>query len=98
MASKGKRLYTGVTSQLRIRVKQHKSKDNSNCHTARYSIDQLVYYEAFDSINEAIARESTIKNLHRVDKIALVVALNPDRRDLSAVWNQAADPFRRIQA
>jgi putative endonuclease len=93
MASKGRRLYTGVTSELQIRVKKHKSKVHPNSHTARYNIDRLVYYETFDSINEAIARESTIKNLHRIEKIQLIVALNPDWNDLSAPWDKPTAPF-----
>jgi putative endonuclease len=39
LASKGRRLYIGVTSELRIRVKQHKQRVNPNCFTARYNID-----------------------------------------------------------
>ena len=53
----------------------------------------LVYYEAFESITEAIALESAIKNLHRIEKIQLIVALNPDWSDLSAAWDQPAEPF-----
>jgi putative endonuclease len=45
LASKGRRLYTGVTSELRIRVKQHRKKADPACFTARYNINMLVYYE-----------------------------------------------------
>ena len=93
MASKGKRLYVGVTSELRLRVKAHKKKAHPNSHTARYNIDQLVYYEAFETINEAIARESTIKNMNRIEKIQLIVAMNPDCADLSLAWDKPAKPF-----
>jgi len=93
MASKGKRLYTGVTSELRHRVNEHKKKAHPNSHTARYNIDQLVYYEAFETINEAIARESTIKNMHRIEKVQLIVAMNPDWADLSLAWDKPAEPF-----
>jgi putative endonuclease len=93
LASKGKKLYTGTTSQLRIRVKQHKDKANPNCHTAKFNIDSLVYYEVFDGMNEAIARESTIKNMHRIQKIQLIVGLNPDWRDLSLEWGKPTSAF-----
>ena len=93
LASKGRKLYTGVTSELRLRVKQHKRKLDPNCHTARYNIDMLVYYEVFDGMNEAIARESAIKNMHRIDKIKLIVALNRTWRDLSLDWNKPGEPF-----
>lgn len=65
LSSKGRRLYTGVTAQLQIRVAQHKSKKNPTSFTGRYNIDQLVYYECYATIGEAIARESMIKNMHR---------------------------------
>ena len=93
LSSKGKCLYTGVTSQLQIRVTQHKAKKNPNSFTSRYNIDQLVYYEAFGTIGEAIARESAIKNMHRLQKIQLIVSLNPTRKDLSEEWGKPISPF-----
>jgi putative endonuclease len=93
LSSKGKRLYTGVTSQLQTRVAQHKSKKNPASFASRYNIDQLVYYEAFSTIGEAIARESTIKNMHRLEKIGLIVVQNPTWRDLSEDWGKPIAPF-----
>ena len=93
LSSKGKRLYTGVTSQLQIRVTQHKTKTDPNSFTARYNIDQLVYYEVFATIDKAIARESAIKNMHRKQKIQLIVSLNPEWRDLSQDWGKPISPF-----
>ena len=97
LSSKGKRLYTGVTSQLQIRVTQHKAKKNPNSFTTRYNINQLVYYEAFETIDEAIARESAIKNMHRLQKIQLIVSLNPTWRDLSEDWGKPIPPFKETQ-
>ena len=93
LASKGKRLYVGVTSELQQRVGQHKKRVHADSFTARYNIDQLVYYVGFETIGEAIAREKAIKDMHRVNKIALIVALNPDWRDLSADWGKPSPPF-----
>ena len=93
LANHQKRLYTGVTSQLCIRVRQHQQKKNPSSFTARYNITQLVYYEPFETITEAIARESTIKNMHRPDKIQLIVSLNPDWDDLSEAWDKPITPF-----
>ena len=93
LSSKGKRLYTGVTAQLRIRVLQHRRKVHMHSFTARYNIDSLVYFECFETITEAIARESRIKNMHRVEKIAMIVASNPDWCDLSAGWDKPMQPF-----
>ena len=93
LSSKGRRLYTGVTAQLQIRVAQHKSKKDPNSFTARYNIDQLVYYEHYADIGEAIARESMIKNMHRSRKIEMILAVNRHWRDLSEPWGKPAPPF-----
>ena|SRR5450631_2558762 len=93
LSSKGKRLYTGVTSQLQVRVVQHKEKKDPKSFTARYNIDQLVYYEVFGTISEAIAREKAIKDMDRIVKIRLIVALNPTWQDLSEDWGKPMPPF-----
>jgi putative endonuclease len=93
LSSKGKRLYTGVTSQLQIRVTQHKSKVHPNSFTARYNIDRLVYYECYATIGEAIARESMIKNMHRSRKIEMILATNRTWQDLSEEWGKPTPPF-----
>ena len=93
LSSNGKRLYTGVTSQLQIRVTQHKSKVHPNSFTARYNIDQLVYYECYTTIGEAIARESMIKNMHRNRKIEMILAMNRTWQDLSEPWGKPIPPF-----
>jgi len=53
-------LYTGVTSDLRARVYQHREKLLPG-FTNRYNVFKLVYYEAgYDAVG-AIAREKQIK-------------------------------------
>jgi putative endonuclease len=80
-----KTLYTGVTSHLEQRVFEHKQGVKGE-FAARYKIDRLVYFESFDSIHSAIAREKQIKGLLRIKKIALIVSMNPEWGDLSAEW------------
>ncbi len=94
LASKLKRLYTGVTSKLDVRVLQHTTKFHPESFTAKYNIDQLVYFERFTSITSAIAREKEIKGWLRVKKIALIVGTNPTWRDLSLDWGKPTEPFR----
>ena len=57
MASKGRVLYVGVTGFLFARVLQHKSGETDG-FTSRYKITRLVYYEVFQYVNNAIARET----------------------------------------
>ena len=76
-------LYTGVTSDLKERIVQHKSKKHPDSFTARYNICKLVYYEIFETIGEAIKREKKIKGGSRKKKIDLVNLVNPEWDDLS---------------
>jgi putative endonuclease len=93
LSSKGKRLYTGVAARLQVRVTQHKEKKDPNSFTARYNINQLVYFEAFGTIGEAIAREKAIKDIDRIAKVRLIVSFNPAWRDLSEDWGKPTPPF-----
>jgi len=54
-------LYTGVTSDLKKRVYEHKNKIHSESFTSIYQTFKLVYYEGFHRIEDAIAREKQIK-------------------------------------
>jgi len=75
-------LYTGGSSNLKMRVCQHKEKADPKSFTARYNVDHLVYYEQFFDIGEAIAREKQIKAGNRQKKIDLINKFNPEWRDL----------------
>ncbi len=61
LASKGRRLYIGVTTRLEERMRQHKDKTDPNCSTARPNIDQLVSFERHPLITAAIARGKELK-------------------------------------
>ena len=77
-------LYTGVTSNLKDRIVNHKSKKYSTSFTAKYNICKLVYYECIDTIGEAIEREKQIKGGSRKKKIALIEGMNPEWEDLES--------------
>lgn len=78
-------LYTGVTANLLERIKQHKDKIDKKSFTARYNLNKLVYYEAFQIIGNAIAREKQIKAGSRAKKIKLIESINPNWADLTNV-------------
>ena len=75
-------LYIGVTADLEQRIKQHTSKINKKSFTARYNLSKLVYYEAFQMIGDAIAREKQLKGGNRAQKIALIESINPEWKEL----------------
>jgi putative endonuclease len=74
-------LYTGVTSNLLKRVYEHKCNATAG-FTEKYGCKLLVYYEAYENMLDAIAREKQIKGGSRKKKLAMIEHMNPDWRDL----------------
>lgn len=85
LASRSKRLYTGITNNLVRRVLEHKQKKVSG-FTARYDIMRLVYFEKTNDVRAAIEREKQIKGWLRKKKVTLVESVNPNWDDLSERW------------
>lgn len=74
-------LYIGVTSDLTKHTWQRKNtitKSFSN----QYNVKRLVYFEQFDDMYQAIAREKQLKKWNRDWKIRLIEKMNPEWRDL----------------
>lgn len=76
-------LYIGVTSNLAVRVQQHKDKVYAGSFTDKYNCNILVYYESFLTIEEAILKEKRLKNWHREWKVNLIYQHNPEWKDLT---------------
>jgi len=74
-------LYVGVTSDLIKRVHQHREGVVEG-FSSKYAIHQLVYYETFDQIEEAIKREKALKKWRRKWKMELIEADNHEWADL----------------
>jgi putative endonuclease len=79
--------YIGVTSDIEGRVWEHKEKAYQG-FTSKYEINKLVYFEEFQWIQDAIAREKQLKGGSRQKKINLIVGTNPAWNDLSLEWNE----------
>jgi putative endonuclease len=79
-------LYLGVTNDLARRVGEHKSKAVPG-FSATYDVTRLVWYETYDRIDEAIAREKSLKKWRRDWKTRLIEEMNPDWSDLYALLN-----------
>jgi putative endonuclease len=77
----GGTLYVGVTDNLVLRVYEHR-EDLAESFTRRYGVKTLVYFEAYETVGAALQREKNIKHWSREWKIDLIVANNPDWRDL----------------
>jgi len=73
--------YIGVTSDLRTRIWQHINGEGSE-FVKKYKLFDLVYYEYFECITDAIDREKQLKNWHKDWKINLIKTSNPTMKDL----------------
>ena len=76
LSSKSRVLYTGITDDIYRCTWEHKNSVNPG-FTSNYKVHRLVYYETFKYVNNAIAREKSIKGWLRRKKIALIEAENP---------------------
>ena len=73
--------YTGITGNLVSRMKSHlEGKGSDFCR--KYNIRELIYYELFIDIREAIKREKEIKGWRRAKKLALIQKRNPELQNL----------------
>ena len=88
LASKNRVLYVGVTGFLMARILQHRYGECEG-FTQRYKVNRLVYYEVFQYVNNATARETEIKKWRREKKVALFEADNPTWEDLAADWGKS---------
>jgi len=82
MASQSGVLYIGMTNNLLHRVSQHKSKTIPG-FSQTYNTTKLIYFEPFQDVRNAIAREKQLKRWNRSKKIFLIEKQNPTWQDLS---------------
>jgi putative endonuclease len=87
MTNPSRTLYTGMTNNLRRRVREHRLKLTPG-FAAKYNITRLVYFESFEAVRNAIEREKQIKACTRAKRLALVESTNPKWDDLAREWDQ----------
>ena len=88
--------YIWVTNDLERRMFKHKAhKGSSFCK--RYNLDELLYYEHFDFMMDAIDREKKLKRWRKQWKWDLINTMNPDLIDLSKSWFDE-DDMKEIDA
>ncbi|MBI3578444.1 MAG: GIY-YIG nuclease family protein [Ignavibacteriales bacterium] len=78
-------MYVGVTNNLERRIYEHKNKTVQG-FTEKYNVSKLVCFEETSDVTSAISREKEIKKWRREKKDALVIAVNPEWKDLSDGW------------
>jgi putative endonuclease len=87
-------LYTGITRDLHRRVWEHQN-DVFEGFTKKYGVHRLVWFEFYENVAAAIAREKRIKKWNRAWKITLIEKDNPNWSDL--FW-KLTHPSKRSDA
>ena len=82
-------LYIGVTNDMYRRFCEHKYGIIKG-FTQKYNCNRLVYYEEYNNINDAIAREKELKGWKREKKETLIAKTNPQKANLAKVlkWEE----------
>jgi len=74
-----------MTNNLPRRIFQHKTHLLDG-FTGDYKAVRLVYWERFENVHRAIAREKQLKNRRQEKKLWLIARFNPGWKDLAAGW------------
>ena len=74
--------YIGVTANLSKRLEEH-YHEKASIFTKKYNIKDLIYFETFSDIEQAIAREKQLKNWHKEWKLNLIKTINPTLKTLN---------------
>jgi putative endonuclease len=73
-----KALYTGMTNDLCRRLREYSEGRGQGKHfSGKYRCYNLVYFEEFHEVSDAILREKMIKGWKRFKKLDLIRSLNP---------------------
>ncbi|MCK0158665.1 GIY-YIG nuclease family protein [Cellulophaga sp. F20128] len=74
--------YIGVTANLSTRLQEHLNEIGS-VFTKKYNIKDLVYFEEYLDIKQAVAREKQLKNWKKQWKINLIREVNPNMETIN---------------
>ena len=97
MASRSRNLYCGVTNSIRRRTQEHIDATIEGFSSA-YQCDRLVWFERYQYVGNAIAREKQLKRWRREKKLLLIETVNPSWTDLSEAWRvEDADPSTALR-
>jgi putative endonuclease len=85
MSSLSGTLYIGMTGNLHKRAFEHKFHRTEG-FSNEYNVERLLYWESYDDVHKAIAREKQLKGWRRAKKVVLIESANPHWLDLTMDW------------
>ena len=90
-------LYIGVTNNLDLRLAEHYfNRGSSESFAGKFYCYNLIYFEEFQYINDAIAREKELKAWRRSKKEALIKKKNPDWTFLNKIVCRCWPPNKSL--
>lgn len=95
VASRSHNFYVGMTSEIEIRILQHK-EGHFEGYSKKYNCNRLVWFERHPYVHDAIAREKQLKGWSRAKKIWLIERENPAWVDLSEEWGKPVKMFGEV--
>jgi putative endonuclease len=93
-------LYVGMTNDLEQRIIEHyKQRGQKTSFAGKYNVYFLLWFEAHQYVNNAIARENEIKAWRREKKMQLIAEMNPSlkflNQEIFGKWPPEELPERR---
>lgn len=76
--------YVGITNDLNRRSTEY-NESKGSIFTSKYNLTDLVYYETFSDINQAIYRERQLKNWKKDWKLKLIKEINPNLETIQMI-------------
>ena len=71
LQSEDGRFYTGYTTDLERRFKEHQAGSGGK-FTRSFGVEKILYHESFSNKSKALKREAQIKSWSRAEKEALI--------------------------
>jgi putative endonuclease len=92
-------IYVGACNDLPLRLTKHYSnRGQLKTFAGRYNFYNLIYFEQYQFVNDAFARELQIKGWSRNKKITLIESENPEWKFLNSEimdWPPPVDAYVR---
>lgn len=81
-------LYIGITNNIVRRLSEHyENRGKSETFAGKYYCYNLVYWEWYQYVNQAISREKELKKWRRQKKEELINSFNPEWKFLNSEIN-----------
>ena len=90
VSNRSKMIYIGLTNDLKNILKKHRAL-KMNCTTGNFGLNKLVHVEEYYDVNQALNRESELKEAPRSFKSKLLSHSNPTWEWIQDYWSESLE-------